>query len=115
MTIPWRLRQYQDVFSSLYEKSNEDTRVSIDHRLDILVEKGRECKYPYTKHLRNGIFEFRAKNCRFLFYFGSEREIVFVYALIKKRSEVGDAAISIAEDRRASIGKGEADTNELRI
>lgn len=113
--IPWLLKQYRNCFSSLYDESGEDIQVTIDHRIDFLIERGNRSGPPHTKHLRNQIYELRAKDRRFLFYFGPDREIVFVHSLIKKRDEVGEKAIRLSEERRQAILEGREGTNDVEL
>lgn len=96
-------------------KSLSTTDLIIWQNLDYLAEQGNLSRPPYTKHLSNGIFELRAKDRRFLFYYGPEREIIFVHSLVKKRNEVGEKEIGIAEKNRKLIQDGKEEVNDLEI
>lgn len=99
----WAAYQYGTIWDDLYSSCDEDTQCTIDHRLDALREKGNQAREPISKHLEDGIFELRAKDKRFLFYFSEGRSVVFVHGFIKKRNEVLRAHIEKAKQRRDEI------------
>ena len=101
--IPWTPFQFGGVWDSFYESCNEETQETIDRRLDFLLEKGNQAREPISKHLSDGIFELRAKDARFLYYFAPEKAIVFVHCIIKKRSDVPQGDIDLAKERRNLI------------
>ncbi|MHB1933652.1 MAG: type II toxin-antitoxin system RelE/ParE family toxin [Leptospirillum sp.] len=113
VSLLWSLKQYRDAFSGLYESSEKQIQCAIDHRVDILLEKGNTTREPVTKHLRNGIFELRVKDRRFIFYFGPEKEIIIVHSIIKKKNEVGNDVIKEAEDRRKLISEGKEEISDV--
>ena len=113
VNIPWSVRQYRDVFNSLYQESDENTQIAIAYRLDLLSQKGNQSRPPHTKELRNGIFELRVKGRRFLFYFGPEKEIVFVYSF--KKGEKLHKALHKAEENRKVIQDQKEGTHEISI
>lgn len=101
--MEWTAWQYRNVFDDLYEQGGEDLRLSIDVRLDQLLERGNECKRPITAPLEDGIHEFRAKDARLLFYFEPGKRIIFVVGIVKKQSSVPRAAIDDAKRIRKMI------------
>lgn len=101
--IFWKACEYDKVFSTLYESCDLDTQDAIDHRFGSLLEKGSTSREPVSKQLDGKIFELRAKDKRFLFYFGGNRTIVFVHAITKKRGDVPREAINLAKKRMAEI------------
>jgi phage-related protein len=109
----WDAYQYGTVWDDLYSACDEDTQCTIDHRLDALCEKGNQAREPISKHLEDGIFELRAKDKRFLFYFSDSRSIVFVHAFIKKRNEVLRADIEKAKERRDEVRRWSIKPNAL--
>lgn len=99
----WDVLQYGTVWDDLYGSCDDDTKCTVDHRLDYLREKGNQARQPISKHLADGIFELRAKDRRFLFYFSEHHQIVFVDAFVKKRNEVVREHIEKAKKRRSEI------------
>jgi len=100
----WTLLEYHDEFTKFYDQEcSPEIRISIDSRLDVLRTKGNLTGEPICKHLDDGIFEFRAKTARVLFYFEPAKRIIFVVAIIKKTDKVPRAAIDQAKQRRASL------------
>jgi phage-related protein len=106
MNITWTAAQYRDVWDQFYAQCDEETKITLDFRLDQLIEKGCLCREPISKHLDGKIFELRAKNARALFYFGPERKLVFVHAITKKRSKVPRQDIEYAEKVMREIEEG---------
>jgi phage-related protein len=76
-----------------------------------LADRGNLCRRPISASIEDGIFELRGtKTTRLLFYFRSNREIVFVYAVTKKTSKLDRTDIEIAKAIRLQIEKnGEED------
>lgn len=101
----WTPLEYKTVFTDLYNQfcDDPDTQATIASRFDRLLEIGNLARDPISKHLDDGIFELRAKDARFLFYFGDNRTIVFVHAIIKKRNDVPPGDIELAKKRRKEI------------
>lgn len=109
----WSAYQYREVWDDLYNGCDAETRETADRRLDFLQEQGNNSRPPISKHLDDGIFELRAKHARFLFYFSDLRSIVFVHAIIKKRSNVPREDIEIAKNRRTAIRTRKVKLNAL--
>lgn len=96
----WTAWQYRDVFDAFYRQCDEDTRRSIDNRLDQLLEKGNLSKRPVSAPLEDGIFELRGKSARLLFYFEPGQRIIFVVAIVKDQRGVPRDAIERAKQIR---------------
>jgi phage-related protein len=111
----WKPYQYRDVFSEFYALCDEDTQVTIDIRLDRLIELGNKARPPVSKLLEDGMFELRAKDARLLYYFGFHREIIFVHAIIKKRSAIPRKVIKLAKKRRDLIESNLENYDEITI
>jgi phage-related protein len=111
--LQWTPLQYRNVWDRLYAECDEDTQAALDARLDQLLEKGNLCRRPITDHLENGIFELRAKRARMLFYFGAERTIVFVHALLKDTPKIPRVDINRAKQIRKSIFEGRVIPHDL--
>ena len=97
-----------------YEKENgecpvEKFIISLDIKmrakmiglLELLEEKGNLLREPYSKPIRNGIFELRCKvgnnNTRVLYFFYCEGKIVLTNGFIKKTQKTPTEEIVLAE------------------
>ncbi|MCH8041413.1 MAG: type II toxin-antitoxin system RelE/ParE family toxin [Nitrospinae bacterium] len=109
----WVPKQYCNVWDEFYLSCDDDTLITLDSRLDLLLERGNQCRRPVTAHLEDGIFELRAKNARMLFCFGPEKKIIFLHGIIKKTSRVSPKDISTAKQHRKRIQENEVDVNEI--
>jgi|ERR1700719_2375230 len=107
----WIVTQYRTVWNDLYTECDEDTRDTLDRKLDLLQEKGNLSNRPISALLEDGIFELRAKEARMLFYFGEERDVVFVHCIIKKTRKVPREDIELAKRRRTEIRAGKVKKN----
>lgn len=100
-----------------YEKENgecpvEKFIISLDIKmrakmiglLELLEEKGNLLREPYSKPIRNGIFELRCKvgnnNTRVLYFFYCEGKIVLTNGFIKKTQKTPTEEIVLAERYR---------------
>jgi len=99
----WNAFEYKKAWDTLYQSCDPETRETADRRLDFVKDHGNGSRPPITKHLDDGIFELRAKDARFLFYFPGLKNFVFVHGLIKKRGNVPPEDIKLARKRRAEI------------
>ncbi|MFQ5779442.1 MAG: type II toxin-antitoxin system RelE/ParE family toxin [Nitrospiria bacterium] len=111
----WKPFQYNNVFEDFYATCDEDTQGAIDHRLDRLIDRGNLAREPISKPLGDGIFELRAKSARLLYYFGFNREIIFVHALHKKRYDVPKRDIDLAKKYRDLIESNLESYDEITI
>ena len=101
----------------LYEKENGESPVeefmsSLDIKmrakliglLEILEEKGKQLREPYSKHLESGIFELRCKFggdiTRVLYFFYYDGKIVLTNGFMKKTQKTPKYEIQLAKDRR---------------
>jgi phage-related protein len=107
----WKALQYGASWSSIYNACDQDTQDTIDRRFGALLEQGSMAREPISKPLQDGIFELRAKNARFLFYFGASKTIIFVHAILKRTRKVSPEDIKLAKRRRAEILANEAIPN----
>jgi len=96
----WIAKQYDKVWTEIYESCDDDTRDVLDSHLDLLERNGSQSDRPISAPLGDGIFELRAKNVRMLFYFGKNRDIIFVHGIIKKVRKVPREDIELAKKRR---------------
>ena len=109
----WKPKQYRQSWDDFYASCDEDTQNTLDYRFDQLIEKGFQSRPPISKKLRDGIFELRGKDARALFYFGSDRSIVFVHGVIKKRGNVPVREIDLAIKRKKYLEEGLEESHEI--
>ncbi len=79
-------------------------RVKVMRNIELLRTTGHETREPYTKHLRNGIFELRTKQgsdiSRVLYFFVIDQKIVLTNGFIKKTQKTPVNEIALAEKYR---------------
>ena len=109
----WKPKQYRHSWDDFYADCDENTQITLDHRLDQLIEKGFQSRPPISKKLRDGIFELRGKTARVLFYFGSDRSIVFVHGIDKRRGDVPKREIDLAIKRKKYLEEGLEESHEI--
>ena len=97
--MSWTPYEYKAYFTDLYSSQDEDTQATADQRLESLCTKGNLSREPVSKKLVDKIFELKTKDARFFFYFGKNRTIIFVHAIIKKRGDVPPKDIKLAITR----------------
>lgn len=100
-----------------YEKENGDIPVeefllTLDKKMrakilgimGILQERGNQLREPYSKHLKDGIFELRCKTgsdiSRILYFFYYEGRIIFTNGFVKKTQKTPSAEITKAKEYR---------------
>ncbi|MCD8014775.1 MAG: type II toxin-antitoxin system RelE/ParE family toxin [Lachnospiraceae bacterium] len=73
--------------------------------IDLLEKNGTALRKPYSEHLRNGIYEIRAKQgtdiTRVLYFFRSGRRIILTNGFTKKTQKTPGVEIRLAEKYRA--------------
>lgn len=79
-------------------------RVKVLGILQILQEKGNQLREPYSKHLKDGIFEVRGKMgtdiTRVLYFFYNNGKIILTNGFVKKTQETPVKEIKLAKKRR---------------
>ncbi|MDW7657654.1 MAG: type II toxin-antitoxin system RelE/ParE family toxin [Bacillota bacterium] len=72
-------------------------RVKAYGALALLEEYGNEIREPYSKHIRNGLFELRIKfssdNIRLFYFFDHGQKIIVVNGYVKKDDKLKNALI----------------------
>jgi phage-related protein len=111
--ITWTLWQYGSIAESLLtECAQSDTGMHEELliRLGVLLEKGNECKRPISEFVEDGLFALRAKSktrqARLMYYFGGNRQIIFVHAFYKATRKISRQDIEIAKRNRRLIEEG---------
>ena len=112
----------------LYEKNNNevpvkefieaqslDMQMKILHNMELLADYGNMLPMPYSKPLKDGIFELRTKALngitRILYFFYVDRKIVLTNGFVKKTQKTPPSEIEKAKKykkdfiQRQNIGK----------
>jgi phage-related protein len=80
------------------------TRAKVSGALEVLGEKGTLLREPYTKHLREGIFELRvtfsSTHIRLLYFYCGEKAVVVTNGFVKKERKTPRREIALAKRRR---------------
>ena len=86
------------------ESLDQDTQDKFVIKQQLLQDFGAQLRHPHTDHLGEGIFELRFKGkegqIRALFFFFSEKRIVFTNGFAKKTEKTPRKEIAIAHKRR---------------
>lgn len=81
----------------------EETQEKFLYKKELLEYFGPKLRYPHTKSLGDGIFEFRFKGkegqLRVLFFFCHKRQIILVHGFCKKTRKTPGKEIKIATER----------------
>jgi phage-related protein len=87
------------------ESLDKKMRAKMVWTIAVLESGGAELKEPYSKHLRGGIFELRAKVgsniSRVLYFFFIGRQAVLTHGFIKKGDNTPPSEIEKAERYRS--------------
>jgi phage-related protein len=105
--IAWTLWQYRSIVESFLAQCDIQMQEIFVRRLAILLERGNECKMPISEPLGDGLFALRSRSknrrARLIYYFGENKQIIFVHAFYKSTSKVKQDAIRIAKRNRNII------------
>ena len=75
--------------------------------MEILEEKGNLLREPYSKHLKDGIFELRCQLgnniTRVLYFFYYQKKIVVTNGFVKKTQKTPKEEILLARQRRTDF------------
>ena len=111
--MTWTLWQYRNIAESLLTECAQldmGMHEELLIRLGILLEKGNECKRPVSEFVEDGLFALRAKSktrqARLMYYFGGNRQIIFVHAFYKTTRKISRQDIEIAKRNRHFIEEG---------
>ena len=92
-------RSYVDDFLN---NLDERSKAEVANDLEKLRILGRHAREPLSKHLEDGIFEFRSKtiqgNVRILYFFAKDKLILLTNGIIKKQSNLPKDEIDIAKN-----------------
>lgn len=80
-------------------------RARASHLLLLLEQNGNELREPYSKYLKDGLFELRIKQghniSRILYFFISGSKIVLTNGFIKKTQKTPSSELQLAKTYRA--------------
>ena len=80
-------------------------RAKISSLLEILEDYGNLLREPYSKYLRDGIFELRRQSgnniSRILYFFYCDNKIILTNGFIKKTNKTPRKEIELAKSRKA--------------
>lgn len=83
---------------------SEKMRAKTLKEFELLEDYGNELREPYTKHIRDGIFELRIKSgtdiSRVMYFFYTGRRIVLTNGFIKKTNKTPEKEIALAQKYR---------------
>jgi len=106
----WTLWQYRNTVESFLALCDIQMYEMFIRRLGLLLEKGVECKMPISESLGDGLFALRARSknvrARLIYYFGGNKQIIFVHAIYKDTPKIGQHNITIAKRNRNIIKEG---------
>ena len=81
--------------------------------IKLLEEKGNQLREPYSKYLKDGIFELRAKVgtdiSRVLYFFYYEGRIILTHGFVKKTQKTPSSEIEKAKQYRNDFIKKEGE------
>jgi hypothetical protein len=105
----WRTHLYQILFyrtgrgdvpvSDVIARCDEVTQAKFQKVFPLLIERGPVLKRPYADKVRGKIYELRVRQLRVLYFFADRQTIIFLHAFLKKRDEIKNEDIEIAEKR----------------
>ena len=100
--MAWTLWEFEDAYTSFYENDcDKRMRASRDERLDVLLDKGNTAREPYSKPVRDGVFEFRSqRGARVFYFFQPQQKIVVVLGVIKDQRKLDPKDIDKAVKRK---------------
>ena len=91
-------------------------RVKAYGALSLLEEYGNEIREPYSKHIRNGLFELRVKFSsdiiRLFYFFDHGQKIIVVNGYVKKEDKLKNALVLSAIQIMNEYRKKRNDHNE---
>lgn len=106
-------------FKAIFYKKTDGTKSAMEFLLDLNIKmrakmsltialletNGIELREPYSKHIRDGVFELRAKVgsdiSRILYFFVVNKRIILTHGFIKKTNKTPRSEIDRAERYRA--------------
>jgi phage-related protein len=109
----WTLWQYKNIIDSFLSgcaQCDVEMHDELLSRLGSLWEKGNECKMPISESLGMGLFALRAKEkkrqARLIYFFGENKQIIFVHAFYKKTQKISQHNIEMSKRNRDLIEAG---------
>lgn len=89
---------------------DEKMKIKLSKEILLLEDYGNEVREPYSKYLRDGIYELRAQQgnniSRVLYFFYVGRKIILTHGFIKKTQKTPQREIEIAKIYREMYLQG---------
>jgi hypothetical protein len=108
--IKWTLWQFKNNVDSFLNNCSKEMQEVLMRRLDLLSEKGIDCKRPISAPLGDELFELRGqagnKQARLIYYFGNNKRIIFINAFYKSKSQISRHHIETAKRNKKIIEEG---------
>lgn len=102
--------QFKTIADSFLSGCDNEMQEEVVRRLGLLVDKGVECKMPVSEPIGDGLFSLHARSgrirARLLYYFGENKQIIFVHAFYKATRKISREDIDIAKRNRNLIKEG---------
>lgn len=80
----WEPLEFDGAFTTFYEACDSELQEAIDERFDYVCQHGNSAGLPYTRHLKGGLFEIRARagtrQARFISFFLPGKRFVVAVA-----------------------------------
>ena len=115
----WSLWQYRDVVNSFLDQCDQGMQNVLLRRLGKLLETGVECKMPVSEPIGDGLFALHGSSgrrwARLIYYFGENRQIIFVHAFFKKTNKIKRQDINISKRIRDSIKERKEISSEINL
>jgi phage-related protein len=106
----WTLWQYKEIADSFLAHCDEGMRDVLVRRLTTLAEKGVQCKMPVSEPLGDGLFSLRGRSGRergrLVYYFGTNRQIIFIHAFWKTTQRIDNRDMEVAKRNKRLIEEG---------
>lgn len=115
----WTLWQFKTIVDSFLAGCCQAMQEKFEQRLDLLSQRGNECRRPVTEYLGDGLFELRARagkeQARLIFYYAMNRRIIFIHAFYKPGNKIDPKELIIANKNRKKIQDGTEEEHALNF
>jgi mRNA-degrading endonuclease RelE of RelBE toxin-antitoxin system len=110
MMPKWKVIYYRTQLNNrpardVIERQSSDRQEKIMAYIDELETKGNAIDRSISKKISKNLFELKISDMRLLYYFGKNNYIVIVLAVVKKRQDLDNSDIRLAEKNRKDFIK----------